>query len=200
MTRTSVVGAVSRERFGVIGLAGLILVTVAVYLALKSSVLESTSPSRLMPYQTLVRTLVSSDQAIYEDLQKRLPEIERVRVATGRWPDASTLGVLSPYTWSKAQEGFFLNYLATPSSDVSDAAWLLVIQEPDPQAPPDPAPNDETHRRLPDGTILHVTIWTHRFGGQVRQAFVRQPESAGWTQVLTAPVALVAPVGNRRGN
>lgn len=195
MTRTSVVGAVSRERFGVIGLAALIVVSVAVYLALKSSVLESTGTARLMPYQTLVRSLVSADQAMYEDLQGQLVELESARTVMGRWPDASTLRGRPPYTWTHAQEGLFLNYLATPPSDGSDAAWLLVIQEPDPRAPPDPAPNDETHVRLPDGTILHVTIWTHRFGGQLRQGFVRQPESVGWMQVLTAPVAPVAPAG-----
>ena len=60
--------------------------------------------------------------------------------------------------------------------------------QPPPPAPIDPAPNDETHHRLPDGTVLHVSIWTHRFGGQIDRRFVQQPERSGWTQVLTAPV------------
>jgi hypothetical protein len=32
-----------------------------------------------------------------------------------------------------------------------------------------------------------VSIWTHRFGGQVTREFVRQPQTAGWVQVLMAP-------------
>ena len=193
MTRTSVVGAASRERFGVIGLEALIVVTVAVYLALKSSVLESTFSGQLLPYQALVATLVSSDRAMYAEMQKQYVELENGRAATGRWPGEDALGVRSPYRWTRAGEGLFVNYLATPSTDVSEAAWLIVIQEPDPQAPPDPAANDEVHRRLLDGTILHVTFWTHRFGGHIAPGFVRQPETRGWTQMLTAPVAPVAP-------
>jgi hypothetical protein len=186
VTRTSIVGAARRERFGVIGLAALIVLTVAVYLALKSSVLESTFSGQLLPYQSLVGSLVSSDQAMYAEMQKQYLELERGRAATGRWPAEDTLSARSPYGWTRTGEGLF--------TDVSEAAWLIVIQEPDPQSPPDPAPNDETHRRLADGTILHVTFWTHRFGGQVVPGFIRQPETRGWTQVLTKPVAPVTPV------
>jgi hypothetical protein len=197
MARSSVIGAAKSERLGVIGLGALVIVSVAAYLALKSSVLQSTGPNRLLPYQTLSRTLVSSEQETFADLQKQVIDLERVRAATGRWPGAETLDAASPYVWSHAREGFYVNYLARPSGDESAAAWLIVIQEPDPQAPPDTAPNDETHHRLPDGTVLHVTIWSHRFGSQVGHAFVRQPETTGWTQILTAPVATVSPMGNR---
>ena len=191
MTVTTVRGPAGRERAGVLGLAALIVVTVVVYLALE------TPAGSLLPYQTLVGTLVSTDQATFGDLQRELVELEASRAALGRWPDQSGIKSLASYTWSSAREGFFANYLARPANDVSAAGWLLVIQEPDPQAPPDPAPNDETHHRLPDGTVLHVSIWTHRFGGQIAPAFVRQPEGAGWTQVLTRPVAPVAPAQKR---
>jgi hypothetical protein len=197
MAGSTEIGVVKRERFGVIAIAALIVVSVAAYLGLKSSVLESTGPNRLMPYQTLVRTLVSSDQTIYADLQDRVVDLESKRAATGRWPEASALAGGLPYEWSAAREGFFVNYLGTPTADTSASAWLIVIQEPDPQAPPDTAPNDETHHRLPDGTVLHVTIWSHRYGGQIAKAFVRQPELSGWTQILTAPVPAVP---SRTGN
>jgi hypothetical protein len=97
------------------------------------------------------------------------------------------------YKWTRTQEGVVVNYLALPSDDDAAAAWLLRIQEPDPNTPVDVAPNDEVHHRLPDGTVLHVTIWTHRFGGRVSPAFALQPELTGWTQLLTAPVRAVAP-------
>ena len=196
MKTTAVGGSRTSERFGVLALAVLIVLTVSVYLALRSSALESTgSPANLMPYQTLERDLVSSDQTMFADLQQTLVKVEGERAVASRWPDAKTLELTgsSPYSWTGARQGFFMNYLARPAADGSATAWLLLIQEPDPLATPDPAPNDETHHRLPDGTVLHVGIWMHRFGGQVPLDFVRQPEVAGWTQVLVAPVAPVAP-------
>jgi hypothetical protein len=195
MTRTSFAGSGRRERFSVIGLAALIVVSVAAYLVLKSSVLQSTATGHLLPYQTLVRTMPSADQTMFEQLQQRVLEIEEARVRTGRWPEADALAPHPPYRWVYSRDRFVLNYLAAPSEEASDAAWLVVIQEPDPQAPLDRAPNDETHHRLPDGTVLHVTVWTHRFGGQMKPAFVRQPESAGWTQVVRAPIPPTPPPG-----
>jgi hypothetical protein len=53
--------------------------------------------------------------------------------------------------------------------------------------PPDPAPLDEEHHRLPDGTMLHTYIWTHRFGGQIQVGFIRQPQNSGWTEVFSTP-------------
>jgi hypothetical protein len=125
---------------------------------------------------------------MYGELQQQYLELEQERVRSGRWPESAALRARPPYGWTRSDEGLFVNYLTAPSAEVSDSAWLIVVQEPDPRAPPDPAPNDETHRRLADGTILHVTFWTHRFGGSVPPGFVRQPETKGWTQVLTAPV------------
>jgi hypothetical protein len=188
--KTQGIGPASRERFGVLGLAALIVTLVGVYLALRSSAIDGAGSGTLLPYQTLVRNLVSSDQATFGDLQKNLIEIETERARTGHWPEAGgPAGPASPssYTWIGNREGLFLNYLAIPSDDASAAAWLLVIQEPDPAAVPDPAQNDEEHHRLPDGTVLHVSIWLHRFGEQVPRDFVRQPQTAGWAQVLMAP-------------
>jgi hypothetical protein len=189
------IGRAGRERFGVLGLAALIVTMVGVYLALRSSAIDGAGSGTLLPYQALVRNLVSSDQAMFGDLQKNLIEVEAARARTGRWPEAAGPDGPTPprsYKWMSSREGLFLNYLAIPSDDVSAAAWLLVIQEPDPAAVPDPAPNDEEHHRLPDGTVLHVSIWTHRFGEQVPREFVRQPQTAGWVQVLMAPRSPVA--------
>lgn len=188
MTPITIVSSGGRERAGVLGLAALVVLGVAVYLALKSSALESPGAGSLLPYQELVATLVSADQTIFAELTKQMIDLEAMRAAQGEWPGAGRLEALRGFTWTASREGYFLNYLATPGDDGSAAAWLLVIQEPDPQAPADPAPNDETHHRLPDGTVLHVSIWTHRFGAQIDRRFVRQPERSGWTQVLTAPV------------
>ena len=185
--KTQGIGPASRERFGVLGLAALIVTMVGGYLALRSSAIDGADSGTLLPYQTLARNLISSDQATFGDLQKTLIEIEGTRVRIGHWPEVPQGAAPSSYTWIGSREGLFLNYLAIPSDDASAAAWLLVIQEPDPAAVPDPAQNDEEHHRLPDGTVLHVSIWMHRFGEQVPRDFVRQPQTAGWVQVLMAP-------------
>ncbi len=173
---------------------------------LRSSALGDAASASLTPYQMLVRDLVGPEQLMFDRLQQGVSDAEVVRAQTGRWPDPASLGGLpaafpagdeslpSPlYAWSRAQEGFVVNYLALPSNDDASAAWLLRIQEPDPNAPLDVAPNDEVHHRLPDGTVLHVTVWTHRFGGRLSRAFVLQPELTGWTQLLMAPVRPVPP-------
>jgi len=200
----------ARERLTILALAGLVVTIVGGYLVLRSSALGDAAGASLTPYQMLVRDLVGPEQLMFGRLQQGVSEAEAVRAQTGRWPEPAALGGLptvlpavlpagdeslpSPaYAWSRAQEGFVVNYLALPSNDDASAAWLLRIQEPDPNTPLDVAPNDEVHHRLPDGTVLHVTVWTHRFGGRVSRAFLLQPELTGWTQLLMAPVRPVAP-------
>jgi hypothetical protein len=90
------------------------------------------------------------------------------------------------YQWSRFQQGTIVNYFGRPR-DPSAPAWLLEIQEPEPGTPPDTAPTDDEHHRLPDGTVLHTYVWMHRYGGQVPAGFVRQPQNSGWTQVFSTP-------------
>ena len=199
-------GSVARERFAILALAGLVVTLVAGYLLFRSSALGEGAGASLTPYQMLVRDLVSSEQLMFGRLQLAVIEAEAARAQTGRWPEPAALGGLPALlpiadeslpapacTWTRTQERGVINYLGRPTDDEAAAAWLLRIQEPDPNTPVDVAPNDEVHHRLPDGTVLHVTIWTHRFGGRVSPAFVLQPELTGWTQLLTAPIPPVAP-------
>jgi hypothetical protein len=192
----------NRERTIIIGVAAAVTVVVAAYLGLRTAALDSGAGGTLMPYQVLLRDFVSSDQAMFQRLRQSLLDAEAVRAGTGQWPDAgsvASLPITSPspdpsipapaYSWTRTQQGIIVNYLGLPGADASAAAWLIRIQEPDPLVPADRALNDEEHHRLPDGTVLHVSIWTHRFGGQMTPAFFPKPENAGWTQILTAPLA-----------
>jgi hypothetical protein len=196
--QTSLGRRAGQERLKVLGLAAAVLLLLGVYFGLRTSVTES---GRLMPYQMLVRDLVSSDQAMVAVLKQSLLDAEALRTVTGRWPEApavTTLPKTAPggeaslpataYSWKRSSVGVVTHYLGLPAADASAAAWLIVIREPEPGVPTDSAPNDEEHHRLTDGTVLHVSIWTHRFGGQLGPAFVAQPEAAGWTQLLTAPL------------
>jgi hypothetical protein len=173
-----------RERAGVFALAGVIVTLVAVYLAVNATRGESDS-WRLLPYQTLAGTLPESDRQQFHALRERLLAIESERARTSRWPDAASAALPGAgYRWTTFARGVVTNYLGQPR-DPAQPAWLLEIQEPEPGTLPDPAPNDEEHHRLPDGTTLHVYVWTHRLGGQVPTDFVAQPQNTGWVEVFT---------------
>lgn len=193
-----------QERFRVLALGAAIVVLAAVYFGVRSPVAE---PGRLLPYQMLMRDLVSADQAMFNVLKQSLLDAEATRNATGRWPDVPALSSLpnatpgpapSPatYAWRVETQGVITHYVGVPGQDTSAPGWMIAIKEPEPGVPTDTAPNDEEHHRLLDGTVLHVSIWTHRFGAQVERAFLPQPEIGGWTQVLVAPLnPLAQPFG-----
>lgn len=152
----------------------------------------------LLPYQSLVRDRPSSDQRMFRELQEGLLEAERVRSTTGGWPAPAALGEQSvppfapdptrpeKYAWTVTQHGTFVDYRATPAV-TGLPAWLLLIQEPDKGAPPDPAKEDEEHHRLTDGTMLHVSIWTHAEGLDLPAHFISLPQVEGWTQLRIGP-------------
>jgi hypothetical protein len=197
--RTTAVGAsAGRERSMIIGLAAIVTVAVAAYVGLRSTTGESAGTGTLLPYQMLVRDLAPSDVPVFETLRQSLLDAEALRSRTGSWPDATDVASLpasipsasgsTAIAWTQTRQHLIVNYLGRPTGDTAAAAWLIRIQEPDPAVPQDTAPNDEEHHRLPDGTVLHVSIWTHRFGGQLTETFFAKPETAGWTQILTAPL------------
>jgi hypothetical protein len=174
-----------RERVGVFALAGLVVTAVVVYLALNATKGGDDSDRRLLPYQALATALPESDQQQFRALRERLLAAEAIRARTSRWPDVTTLALPgSDYTWTRFERGAVIDYLGRPAA-AAQPAWLLEIQEPEPGTAPDPAPNDEEHHRLPDGTTLHVYVWTHRLGGQLASGFVPQPQNTGWVEVFS---------------
>jgi hypothetical protein len=151
----------------------------------------------LQPFQSLVGDAPGTDQRMFRELQEGLLEAERIRAATGHWPEAVTLahdGIppfaadptrkTAAYRWSTLVQGTVINYVGIPSI-ASAPAWLLAIIEPESGTPPDPAPNDETHHRLPDGTTLHVSIWqTPENTRQSGFSALALPQNEGWRQML----------------
>jgi len=193
--------SVRDETVAVLRVAMAIVVIVAAYVfrpAINQSpnLQSRQSPNDLLPYQKLIRDTAPAEQRIFRELQEGLLEAERVRAATGRWPDVTALAAEGippfaadptqkiPYTWSSVRQDWATNYLGIPANPAAPA-WALVILEPEPGAPADPAPNDETHHRLPDGTTLHVSIWTTPEAKR-RSGFaaLRLPQNDGWTNWL----------------
>jgi hypothetical protein len=187
------------ETLNVIKAAGAILVIVCAYVfrpAFGAPDIAAPAAAGLLPYQKLIRDSPPEEQRVFRELQEGLLEAERIRAETGRWPDVATLEAegIPPFTrdptqpieykWTSVRQDWATNYLGVPSR-LSGKAWVLVILEPEPGAPADPAPNDETHHRLPDGTMLHVSIWNipeeKRRSGF---AALRLPQNEGWTNWL----------------
>jgi len=193
--------SVRAETLSVLRAAMAIVVIVAAYLFRPSiggpAAIRLVRPGDLLPYQKLVGDAMPADQRMFRELREGLLEAERVRAQTGRWPDTAALaseGVPpfaadptrkdATYRWSTLVQGTTVNYVGIPSIP-SSPAWLLLIIEPEAGSPPDPAPNDETHHRLPDGTTLHVSIW--QVPEKSRASGFRAtplPQNEGWTQLL----------------
>ncbi|HVT59307.1 MAG TPA: hypothetical protein VHR45_13005 [Thermoanaerobaculia bacterium] len=155
----------------------------------------------LMPYQRLFRTLSGDDQRMFRELQEGLLEAENGRSASGRWPAVADLaargippfaaiqhGPRGRYLWSFRQEGVYINYLGIAAAGREQPAFLLLMQEPDPQAPPDTTlylPGDEQHHRLADGKVLHVSTWTRLAPtAPSAEGVISVPYADGWTQLL----------------
>jgi hypothetical protein len=180
------------ERTRVLVLGGLIVLGIIGYLVLNAtgSGRDRDNLRNLLPYQVLARTLPESEQSVFRSIRNALPPLEAERVRLSRWPEASAIS--DTHRWEFFKQGTTVNYFGVPN-DPAAPTWLLAIQEPEPGALPDPAPDDEEHHRLPDGTMLHIYVWTHRYGGQVNPRFVPQPQTDGWIEVFNVPPNPVLP-------
>ncbi len=184
-----------RERASLLLLAILIVAGIGVYLALRVSGNGGDTQKDLLPYQILARSLPDAEQQTFLAIRHGLSDAEAVRAEQARWPEPAALANrgVSPFAgdgqslrWQRFQQGKTVDYLGLPA-DAASPAWLLILQEPEPNMPPDPAPLDDEHHRLPDGTTMHVYVWMHQYGGRVTPGFIGQPQSQGWTQVFRVP-------------
>jgi hypothetical protein len=154
----------------------------------------ASTTKHLLPFQTLIQNRPPIDQRMFRELQEGLLEAESRRGSSGTWPEVAALAAdgippfaLDPtakggrYDWRLTVNGAFVNYLGLPQQSGSPA-WLVLVQEPEPGAPPDPAREDEEHHRLLGGDMLHVSTWV-RAGAQVPAGTIRAPQAEGWTQL-----------------
>lgn len=186
------------ELLSVVRVGAVVIVAAAAYVATQRATAErgQTAARNLLPFQALMQTHSVVDQRMFRQLQVALLEAQTIRATSGTWPDVAMMAEqgIDPfgpdptnkgarYQWRLLRSGFVVNYLGVP--DRADApAWLLTIQEPDPSAPAEAYSDDEEHARLPDGTLLHVSIWRHVNGPRVAPTLARVPQAAGWSQVF----------------
>ena len=187
------------ELMAVLRVAAVVVVLVAAYLYVPVGTTGGDgrqAARNLLPFQALIEAHDAADQKMFRSLQVALIEAQNLRAAEGKWPDVAAMAeqgidpfTIDPtnkgarYTWRTFRNGLTTNYLGIPDADTAPA-WLLVVQEPDPAAPPEIYTNDEEHAKLLDGTVLHVGIWRHANGARVPAAAVRLPQAEGWSQVF----------------
>jgi hypothetical protein len=174
-----------------------ITVGVWMYVAVDSSTFQGSKTERrnLLPFQLLVQNRPLGEQRVFLELQEGLLEAEARRAVAGVWPAVPSLATDgippfapdptakgSPYEWRLIQSGTLVNYLGLPERP-GNPAWLVLVQEPEPGGPPDPAREDEEHHRLVTGTMLHVSTWVQPDGGRLAHRIVRLPQAEGWVQL-----------------
>jgi hypothetical protein len=146
-------------------------------------------------WQRSFRELAAPEQRLFRQVRESLYDIERLRAETGRWPEPSTLADegVEPFraddaafslAWQRSQNGLSVTYLGVPTD--GGVSWLVLFIEPTPtpllaQAPV--VPEDEEHHTLPDGTPVHVTVWTHSAGAApLTPDGLVFPAAQGWLQ------------------
>jgi hypothetical protein len=181
-------------------------IVVGVWLYLSSTLTGVTTAQRnLLPFQTTIENRPPLEQRMFRELQEGLLESEARRSTMGAWPDVGSLATdgvppfaVDPtekgakYRWQMTKVGTYVNYLGIPNQPDAPA-WLVLISEPEPGAPPDLAKEDEEHHKLLDGTMLHVSTWSHPDGVRLNVGFERLPQAEGWTQLYVVGPAQTNP-------
>lgn len=135
--------------------------------------------------------LSQADQLRYRLVREGVLEAENRRSGPRDWPEPSVLAGegVPPFDapdlrWSRRQHGIYVNYLGVPLTG-QGTRWLLLFIEPEPtafEAKAPPPAVDEEHHTLPDGTALHVTVWTTASQGPEPTEVLAFPVSEGWVQ------------------
>jgi hypothetical protein len=195
----------ARAELGYVVRVGLVIVVAAsMYLRVDSALFNDDGVNhQLLPFQQLVLTRPDTEQRMFRELQEGLLEAEARRSSTGEWPTVSELAdegippfafdptVRDRYTWHLFHDGVVVNYLGIPERSGAPA-WLLLILEPAPDAPPYATVEDEEHHRLMTGEMLQVSTWVHA-DGQVAQRSIPVPQTEGWIELFAVGPSLARP-------
>jgi len=143
------------------------------------------------------RTLDPADQRMYRRSLEGLSEAEAIRSKTGDWPSVEQLAqrgippfAVDPidkatYRWQLLRDKALVTYQGVPDPASKRPTLVIDIVEPEPGSPIDPqAVVDETHHKLADGTMLHVSVWT---GTKTLTQAVSTPAfEDGWRRITMA--------------
>jgi hypothetical protein len=131
--------------------------------------------------------LTQPQQRVYRELREALFEAENRRADEQAWPPVAWLveQAVPPFStgrWSLRREFPYATYVG----DAEGLRWLVLFIEPEPRRPgtlaDPPAPVDEEHHTLRDGTALHVTVWTAALSTPAPEGVLAFPAAEGWVQ------------------
>lgn len=184
---------------------GFIVLYGAAFVVLGRPLVDEANVAVESPFEVRFQALDASDQRMFRNLQEGVLEAEYERSRSGKWPDAKSLAESgippfatdpidqAKYQWRSLSSDNLVNYIGSPAQ--SDRPTLIaIITEPPPGTAPDPrAIVDETHHKLQDGTIIHVTIWFSPApkGGEgpplqdLKEPIAFVNEQAGWRRVTS---------------
>lgn len=140
-------------------------------------------------------TLDAGAQRMYRACLDALGEAEASRGKSGAWPTVEQLAAknLSPfidpldkagYRWTLLAKGTVFDYVGVPDAASGRPTFLINVVEPEPGMVVDPnVPNDETHFRLKDGTMLHVGIWEVPGSKPLADAVPTPAFEDGWRRI-----------------
>ena len=174
-------------------LAPWLVVTVALWAGVVALRQTRTAPApQRPPWEHSFLELSPADQLRYRLVREGILEAENRRSGTETWPEPEVLAVegVPPFEatdleWTLRRHGIYVNYVGVPATGRPGLRWLVLFIEPeavafDGQAPAPPV--DEEHHTLPDGTVLHVTVWTTPNQGLVPCEVLAFPVAEGWVQ------------------
>jgi hypothetical protein len=152
-----------------------------VVLSMRRAPGEGASSQPLASWQRSHREMSEADQRRFRSIRIGLLQAEKVRGATGQWPEV--LFDDPQATWVKRRHGVYVNYLAASGA----TRWLVLFIEPEPKKLNEKSPQapiDDEHHTLCDGTELHVTVWSTPNEGELPAEVLAFPVTEGWVQRL----------------
>jgi len=143
-------------------------------------------------------TLPPLEQREYRLLREGVATAERARGRTGTWPEVDALATrgVAPfvdpidhagYQWTRVADGPVIDYVGVPAQASGLATFMVVLLEPEPGTPIDPTlVADAVHHVMPDGTLVHVTIWRAPGARPTVSAVAAPRVEDGWRRVISS--------------
>ncbi len=153
-----------------------LLVAGAVWLAAVGVSRWRREPARVVApaspaWQRPVSELTPAQQRVHQQVRDAILVAEQAR-GSGPWPPSFLPGFVF------RQQRLHVNYVG----EAEGLRWLVLFLEPDPRSPPEKAAPDDEHHALPDGTPLHVTVWTQPASAVPPETVTAFPAAEGWVE------------------
>ncbi|MFZ5444441.1 MAG: hypothetical protein ACOZQL_30900 [Myxococcota bacterium] len=129
------------------------------------------APPAAPSWQRPISELNVAQRTRFEQLRAAIVRAEQAR-GGGAWPDELAPG------FRRRQQRLHVNYVG----EAEGLRWLVLFIEPDPRLPLERAPLDDEHHELPDGTPIHVTVWTQPTSEPPPEQVTAFPAAEGWVE------------------